>query len=218
MDKNKIAISTYEKIAHKYSDKYFNDLTDIPYIDKFLKNIPSKGRILDIGCGPGQFSQYIAKKGFHVIGLDYSREMIEIARAKVPEVEFKYMDMRNLEFEENSFDGILAAYSLIHISSENILDTLKEFNKVLKPSGYIEIIVQKGEADRVIDEPFMPSEKMFFNFFTKARLSKYLREANFQITYQSETASQDSDSMSDKVIYTIAQKGSAVFSRSSYPT
>lgn len=210
MDKNKVAISTYGKIADKYSNQYFNDLTDIPYIDKFLKNIPSKGRILDIGCGPGQFSQYITKNGFHVIGIDYSQEMIEIARTKVPAVEFKHMDMRNLKFEENSFDGILSAYSLIHITSEDIPDTLKEFNKVLKPGGYIEIIVQKGEADKVIDEPFMLSEKMFFNFFTKERLSNYLKEANFHVTHLDETASQDLDSVSDKVIYTIAQKQAIV--------
>lgn len=206
MDKNKVAITTYEKIADIYSKQYFDDLTDSPYIDKFLEKLPRMGEIIDVGSGPGQFSQYMAQKGFGVVGIDYSKEMLEIAKQKVPNIQFQYMDMRNLEFDEASFDGLLSAYSLIHISTEEIPNTLKGFYKVLKPGGFLEIIAQKGEPDKTIDEPFMPSEKMFFNFFTKERLINYLNEAGFQITYQLEAASQDPDSVSDKVIYTIAQK------------
>lgn len=206
MDRNKVAVTTYEKIADKYSKQYFDDLTDSPYIDKFLEKLPKRSKILDVGSGPGQFSHYMAQKGFEVVGVDYSKKMLEISKQKVPNIQFQYMDMRKLEFSKASFDGLLVAYSLIHISSEEIPDTLKGFYKVLKPGGFLEIIAQKGEPDKVIDEPFMPSEKMFFNFFTKERLTNYLNDAGFQITYQLEADSQDPDSVSDKVIYTIAQK------------
>jgi ubiquinone/menaquinone biosynthesis C-methylase UbiE len=206
MDKSKLATSTYEKIADIYSKQYFDDLTDVPYIDKFLEKLPVDGKILDVGCGPGQFTKYMMDKGFEVQGIDYSTQMLKIASQKVPSGTFNQMDMRELEFEDEKFDGLLLAYSLIHIPSEDIPRTLKGFYRVLKPQGYIEIIAQKGEADRIIDEPFMPSEKMFFNFFTKEGLSKFLEEAGFRIEYQIEAESQDPDSVSDKVIYTIAQK------------
>lgn len=52
----------------------------------------------------------------------------------------------------------------------------------------------------------MPTEKMFFNFFTEERISKYLDEARFQILSQEIMAIDDAETMSDKVIYTIAQK------------
>jgi len=64
MDKNQIAITTYEKIANKYTNQYFDDFTDIRYIDQFLDKLPQGARILDIGSGPGQFSHYMAKKRF----------------------------------------------------------------------------------------------------------------------------------------------------------
>lgn len=206
MDKNKVAISTYQKIADKYSNLYFDDLTDTPYIDTFLEKLPGKAKVLDVGSGPGQFTKYMMDRGFEVIGIDYTTEMIEIAKQKVPSGSFKQMDMRKLEFEDENFDGLLLAYSLIHIPTEDIPETLKGFYRILKPSGYIEIIAQNGEADKIIDEPFMPSEKMFFNFFIKERLSKLLEDAGFKIDYQIEAESQDPDSVSDKVIYTIAQK------------
>jgi len=43
VDKNKFIVDTYNKIAQKYTDQYFNDLSDKPYIDKFLNLIPING-------------------------------------------------------------------------------------------------------------------------------------------------------------------------------
>ena len=206
MDKNKIAISTYEKIADIYTKKYYSDLSDTPFIDIFLNKLKKGSCILDVGCGPGQFVKYMMSKGFNVIGVDYSKKMLEIAREKVPNGDFRFMDIRTLDFADRNFDGILAAYSLIHIKSEEIPKTLSGFKRVLKPGAYIEIIVQRGEADKIINEPFMPSEKIYFNFFTGRRLRDYLEKADFSIEYQKETDTQDSDSGSDMVIYTIAKK------------
>lgn len=206
MDKSKLAVNTYNKIAEKYTKEYFEDLSDAPYIDKFLDLLPSKAKILDIGSGPGQFSKYVNKKGFNVSGVDYSDEMVGIANEKVPSVSFQKMDMRKLKFKPETFDALLVSYSLIHIPSKQIPTTLKGFNKVLKPKGYIEIIAQKGKANQIIDAPFMPTEKMFFNFFTRDRISKFLEKAGFEIVFQDEKPTQDSNSVGNIIIYTIARK------------
>lgn len=114
--------------------------------------------------------------------------------------------MRNLNFSDEYFDGLLVAYSLIHIPSEEIPTTLKGFYRVLKPGGHVEVIAQKGESDRTIDEPFMPSQKMFFNFFTKEKLGKLHSAAGFSIVYSHEGNSLDPDSVSDKILYVIGRK------------
>lgn len=51
----------------------------------------------------------------------------------------------------------------------------------------------------------MPTEKMFFNFFTEDRIAKYLEDAGFQIVSQEIMAVDDAETMSDKVIYTICK-------------
>lgn len=206
MDKSKLAVDTYEKIAHKYTEQYFDDMVDLPYIDKFLAMLPKQGNILDVGSGPGQFAKHMIVKGFEVVGIDFSKEMVRVSKDKVPSVDFRHMDMRQLDFPDNYFDGVFSAYSLIHIPSEEVLATLKGFHRVLKAGGYIEIAVQKGEADKIIDQPFMPTEKMFFNFFTEERIANYLKEAGFTIESQEIMAIDDAETMSDKVIYTIAKK------------
>lgn len=206
MDKSKLAVATYEKIARAYAQQYFDDLVDLPYVNEFLDLLPTGGKILDVGSGPGQFSQHMLAKGFQVTGIDFSEEMLAIAREKVPTGSFEYMDMRHLSFPNSTFDGLFAAYSLIHIPSEEIEVTLRGFNRVLKPGGYLELAVQQGEADQIINEPFLPSEKMFFNFFTPERLTKYLTAAGFEIVSQKLMTVADAETMSDQVIYTIARK------------
>jgi ubiquinone/menaquinone biosynthesis C-methylase UbiE len=206
-DGSKLAVNTYEKIAQTYTQQYFDDLTDSPHLNRFLSKLPKTSKILDVGCGPGQFSLYFTNKGFDVIGIDFSKQMIEIARKKVPDVDFRYMDMRKLEFEKESFDGILTAYSLIHIPSSDLLSVLNSFSRILKVNGYLCIIVQKGEPDHVVDEPFKPDEKMFFNFFSLDRINDLLLKASFKIDYLEEHTSHDPDSMSDRIIVAIAKKG-----------
>lgn len=206
MDQSKFAVSTYDKVANKYTEQYFNDLSDSPIIDKFLSLLPQRAKILDVGCGPGEFTGYIMKKEFDVEGIDLSGEMLKIAKAKVPDGKFKLMDMRKLDYPDSTFDGLLVAYSLIHIPSNEIPATLSGLSRVLKPGGKILILAQKGEPDKIVDEPLKPGEKIFINFFSKERLAKFLTNSGFDIELQEEVPIQDSESMSDTVICVIAKK------------
>lgn len=206
MDKNKLAVSTYRKMAQKYTDAYFDDTSDFAQIDRFLNLLPPDGLVLDIGSGPGNGAKHIKESGFRVIGIDLTPEMIEIAKEKAPGIEFESMDMRDLKFSDNKFDGLLVAYSLIHIPTEEVLETLKGFRRILKPGGYALIIVQKGEPDKMVDEPLAPGEQMFFNFFTENRLSDLLKEAEFEMVFLGTHRTTDELSMSDSIVYTIARK------------
>lgn len=206
MDKTALTISTYNKIADIYTNKYFADYSDKKYLNKFLKLLPNNANLLDIGCGPGQFAQYIKSKGYNIEGIDLSDEILRIAKEKIPDLEFKKMDMRKMSYKNNTFDGLLVAYSLIHIQSYELPNTLKEFNRILKPGGYTMIIVQTGESDRVVDEPMLKGEKIFVNFFTPKRLSDFLINTGFKLVFQKETTTKDIESFSNKVIYTISSK------------
>lgn len=207
MDKSKFAVAGYEKIAKKYTQLYFNDKSDLGFLKKYISYLPSKGKVLDIGCGPGTFTQHFYNQGFIVEGIDLSKTMIKIAQKKLPEVKFRLTDMRQLDYQSNTFDGVFAAYSIIHIHSKEITMTLKGFNRILKPGGFLGLITQKGKANQIVDEPLKKGEKTFMNFFIKSRLCKFLDQAGFKLEYQNEAVLNDpEDSLSNQVIYTIAKK------------
>lgn len=210
MDTNTITIDTYNHIASKYADTYFGDKTDIPYIDEFLRRLTPGVTVLDAGCGAGQFTQYMLGKGFSVVGIDASDEMLAIARERVPNGTFEKMDMRQLVVKEASLDGILAAYSLIHIPEDEVHDTLAGFHRTLKPGGTLLVITQRGIHDHWVDEPFAPGLKVFFNFFTPEGITEDLAGVGFTVVYQTEKAATDNYSGSDSIIYTIAQRASVI--------
>ncbi len=123
----------YNKNAKKYFDNYRIVHSDI--LDAFLSYIPKKGKILDLGCGVGQDAEYFSMKGRQVVGVDYSEEMLKLARNS-SNIEFILQDMRNLEFENESFDGVWAASSLFtHLNKNDRGDVIKKISKLLMPLG-----------------------------------------------------------------------------------
>lgn len=210
MDVNQLAVDTYNKIAPNFSDRYFSDTTDIPFLDEFLKLLPKEAKILDIGCGPGQFSKYMSEQGFKVEGIDKAEEMINIAQTKTSQTSFKVMDMRKLEYGDNSFGGVWASYVLIHLPNEQILPTLAEWKRVLKDEGIIAIAAQAGQPEQIVDEPLAPGEKMFMNFFDKETIADYLKKTGFQILSLKQDKVDDPECLSDEIIYLIARKEKAV--------
>lgn len=206
MDKNQLAVGTYNKIAQIYTNQYFLDSSDHHFLDKFSSMLPQNAKVLDVGCGPGQHVKYLSEKGYDVIGIDLSEKMVEIAKNKVPNTKFEVMDMKSLTFDNDTFDGIICMYSLIHIPTLDIVPTLKGFSKVLKPKGKLMILAQKGDPDKITQEPLKINELMFVNFFTQERLKSMLRNSLFEIVLLEEARISDQKAMANSVICVIASK------------
>lgn len=105
-----ITKKTYERkdVVEKYYERYLKipDYFEIN-ISKLVKEFPGK-KLLDVGCGPGQFSRIFANQGFEVVGIDYSKAMIDKANSlsvNKDNLEYKVMDMRNLKgfFDKSTF-------------------------------------------------------------------------------------------------------------------
>ncbi|MBI5449043.1 methyltransferase domain-containing protein [Candidatus Gottesmanbacteria bacterium] len=205
MDPTNLIITSYNRTAQRYTDLYFHDQTDLPFVKKeFIARLPKNASVLDAGCGPGTFTQLFMGTNMRVTGIDLSDNMLTIARKNVPNATFLKMDISTLTFPNASFDGIIAAYSLIHILTRQVPKVLHGFHRILTPNGILCIIGQKGEADHWMDDPDVPSEKMFFNFFTKERLSSFLTKAGFSILALEEQ--RNTSSFAEAYIYAVAKK------------
>src|SRR2546428_11968017 len=89
--------------------------------------------ILDVGCGPGYVSAAAAERGAMPIGLDFSEEMIAIAKKKFPTIEFRQGDAQNLPFPDASVDRVVASFALLHLANPE--RAMTEAARVLKPGG-----------------------------------------------------------------------------------
>ncbi len=101
-----------------------------------MASAPSRGNILDYGCGPGRISALLAGRGFNVLGLDPSPAMILSARQQrlnALEVEFELCETRPLETQKDAFDAIVCS-SVIEYEPQP-LRLLQRFSAALRPSG-----------------------------------------------------------------------------------
>lgn len=103
--------------------------------EKFINKLPSKGYILDFGCGSGRDTKYFLAKDFNVDAIDGSIELCKIAS------EYTNIKVRHMYFNElsivNKYDGIWACSSILHLSLDDLVDVFKRMSKALKDEGII---------------------------------------------------------------------------------
>lgn len=171
-------IETYDNIVNEYIE-YFNskDLHgNVQFqreIDILVDNLKNGSSILDVGTATGDYPKYLTEKSnkdFKITGIDSSKNMIEVARKNAPKASFEVMDIRKLDYPENSFDAILCLATLIHVNDEEALKILDKFDRVLKSKGIIIINVMEhlsGNKELYVKEPFNPKYNTYFNRYTK---------------------------------------------------
>lgn len=178
--KKKYVIDDYNDIVQEYTEEFFDDKSDEKYIDQFLQSLEGKN-VLDAGCGNGRDCKYINQKGFKVKGIDLSKEMLVIAKKMVPKVDFEVMDITNITYSDNSYDGIISNCSFFHIPVEELPKTLNSFSKILKPNGKLLLILQEGLGEAMIEEPFRKGVYIYINYFSVKEISELLLKHGFEI-------------------------------------
>lgn len=146
-DADQIARSTarlYDGIVDWYVDAFFEDLSDADWLDQWLSRLGPEALVADIGAGPGNFAKYIAQAGFRVVASDISPEMVKASARLTPEAMSVVADMRSLPFQEGTFDGLVCAYSLMHVPAPANREVLREFARVIDIDGYLQLMLKTG--------------------------------------------------------------------------
>lgn len=93
------------------------------------------GLVIDVGCGPGQWTNFLHGDGADVIGVDPVGAFITSARSTYPYADFRLGRAEDLDVPDASVGGVLAWYSLIHTEPELLGLALTEFARVIRPGG-----------------------------------------------------------------------------------
>ena len=141
-----LAIDTHSDQAELFADRY-SVIAENPYKDSFVysrkrlnewldKYIPADGKGLkmaDIGCGTGYHLKRYQERGFEITGVDGSEEMLKQARLANPGIEFIQTDVDEIPLPPATYDYALSIEVLRYLP--NILPSLKEIKRILKPGG-----------------------------------------------------------------------------------
>ncbi len=207
-----ITRDTYDLIATSYSDMTSGLVSETwvgdyekQLLDRFLQLIEALDpKILDVGCGNGKDTAYLMVKGATVVGIDYSSNMLQEAKRHVQDGVFHLMDMRNLGFPNNTFDGVWANGCIYHVPKVELSQVLKEVIRVLKPLGIFSFNAKAGTGEGLEDNPkSFAGGPRFYAYYTISETKECLQEAGFEVV---EAINYPQKILNEKIFHIWARK------------
>jgi SAM-dependent methyltransferase len=175
---------TYDEGSQDYGD-YFKNPHEFIERDRqqFIARLPAGSTILDCGCGPGMDTERFSQLGYKVTAIDLSDRFVELVRKRVPIARVEKMDMRNLAFPKEAFDGLWASFSLLHIRASEIQETLSGFNSVLRDGGLFFAALHRGPKTRWVKTTISGMERdTYVQEWLQTDIEAAVRGAAFEIT------------------------------------
>jgi SAM-dependent methyltransferase len=145
-----MAASAYDEIAEMYHTLWANSYlpVSLPALNRlFFPRLIPGASVLDVCCGSGHVTAELVRRGYKVMGIDNSAALIEIARAELPQVDFRVQDARHIALEDQ-FDGALSTFdSLNHILTlEDLHAVFLGVFQVLRPGTFFLFDMNLEEA------------------------------------------------------------------------
>ncbi len=175
----------YERFAETYeANRALFDMSDV--LNDFMSRLDvSKGRVLDLGCGAGEpFARSFLEKDWEVVGVDFSKKMLELAHRYAPRMHTLYADMTEVEFPADSFDAITCIYTLFHVPFTRHPDLFAKFQRWLRPGGKALFTYATkeytGQVEFTGTKEFM-GQHLFYSHTTPDKLHEQLVQAGLSV-------------------------------------
>lgn len=169
--------NTWNKIAQRYEDTFmdlelYNDTYDV-FCESITKD---NANILEIGCGPGNITKYLAthNPSYKIFAIDVSPKMIELAKKNNPNTHFQVMDCRNLKDIRKTFDAIICGFTIPYLSESDCSKLISDCNKLLDENGilYISFVAGHYKNSRYINGS--TGDRVYFYFHNRKSIKKEL--------------------------------------------
>lgn len=146
-DQTPNVIRVFDSCSKEYQSKYMDISLYKESFDLFCASIKKdRANLLELGCGPGNITKYIAEKHPHytILSTDISTNMLKLARKNVPGATFVEMDARNSANLNGTFDGIICGFCLPYLTKEEAVQLIHDTSDLLESEGILYLSLMEG--------------------------------------------------------------------------
>lgn len=184
--------TSYDAVAQAYEQRYGEELRHKPLdralLGVFADDVGPASVVGDVGCGPGHITAHLHELGLRPVGIDLSPGMIALARERYPDVNFAVASMLALPAGDHSWAGMVAFYSIIHLTSDELPVAFAEFARVLARGAPALVTFHVGDEVRHVGELLEQRVSVDFHFRQPATVTKLLQAAGFDVEMSMERA------------------------------
>jgi ubiquinone/menaquinone biosynthesis C-methylase UbiE len=179
-------IDSYDKTAKAYAEKFADELShkhfDRMILKAFAAENKHKGKLIDLGCGPGQTTKFLWECGIEdCIGTDISSGMITEAKSLYPQLSFEIADMLSLAYADSSFGSAIAFYSIVNFNYDQAEKAFKEVKRILKTNGGFLFSFHVGDEVVHLDNFLEQQVNIDFYFFETKKITALLQQTGFEV-------------------------------------
>ncbi|MFW9917243.1 MAG: methyltransferase domain-containing protein [Candidatus Thorarchaeota archaeon] len=182
---NDILVRSAESGAHaSFCERVFGknlcqyNVLDMEQLEVMLKilSLQPDDYVLDLGCGLGKITEYIAvKTDAQILGIDFAEKVIRWAQTNIPSprnrVKFQVGDMNELALPASTFDAIIAIDTLYPVNLDDLDTTIGRLKTLLKPTGQMGIFYAQYQGSREFPDILQPENTEMAKALTKNGLS-----------------------------------------------
>ena len=185
-----------------------------PYVetyDSFSRLLTdSHASVLDVACGPGNFSRYLLDRypDLQITGVDLAPAMIKLAGQNVPEGVFNVLDSRDIGTLDTTFDIILLGFCLPYLSRNDAAQLLVKTSQMMNPGGLLYLSTMEGDYERSGYQSNDSDDRVYVFFHQLEFLSEQLESNGFDIIHTEKIPfpSDDGSTVDDLFIFARANR------------
>ncbi|WP_327407131.1 methyltransferase domain-containing protein [Streptomyces sp. NBC_01288] len=207
----------YDAIAEDYAEHFAGERSAKPrdwtvmagFAELVSRGGGEGGQVVDLGCGPGRSTAFLAAQGLDVFGLDLSESMLGIARRENPGLRFRQGSMLELDIPDGALAAAVSWYSSIHTPVDRLPFLFAEFHRILAPGGYLLLAFQAGDRPLTLDRPFGHPVTLDFERRRPEAMAELLEAAGFALRSRTVREAEEELGESSAQAFLMARKGVA---------
>jgi ubiquinone/menaquinone biosynthesis C-methylase UbiE len=172
--------AAYDRIGDRYDEAFPHKDGQLACGGWLIGELKPAARVLDVGCGTGiPTAHQLTAAGCSLTGIDISPVMLALARRNVPAARFLELDVMDLDRLPDSYDAVVAFFSLLNLPRATIPQALKLIHRALVPGGLFCLAMVEADVD---DVPIhFLGARILVTGYLRDELRSVLREAHFSV-------------------------------------